>query len=325
MNQQNQIAPSQQQFVMHDDEIDLRELFATIWAGKWLITAITSVFAIASVCFALYLPNIYKSEALLAPANQEQGGMSGIASQFGGLASLAGINLGGGGAIDKTTLAMEVMKSREFLGAFIKKQNLEVPLMAVEGWDLNTDQLIVDEETYDQANSKWLREPEELRGAEPTEQELVEAILEILAISQDKESGLVNVSIEYFSPMLAKQWVDALIVEINEEMKQRDLHEANKSINYLSEKLEGTKVAELQNILYQLIEEQAKTIMFAEVRDEYIFKTVDAAVVPELKAKPKRALICVLGTLLGGMLGVFIVLIRHSAKNLGPIGTSAGK
>ncbi|MBE8233540.1 MAG: LPS O-antigen length regulator, partial [Endozoicomonadaceae bacterium] len=30
--------------------------------------------------------------------------------------------------------------------------------------------------------------------------------------------------------------------------------------------------------------------------------------------KPKRALICVLGTLLGGMLGVMIVLIRHFVR-----------
>ncbi|MGL4959466.1 MAG: Wzz/FepE/Etk N-terminal domain-containing protein, partial [Plesiomonas sp.] len=33
---------------VHDDEIDLRELFAVIWQGKWLIIAITAVFAIGA-------------------------------------------------------------------------------------------------------------------------------------------------------------------------------------------------------------------------------------------------------------------------------------
>jgi LPS O-antigen subunit length determinant protein (WzzB/FepE family) len=60
-----------------------------------------------------------------------------------------------------------------------------------------------------------------------------------------------------------------------------------------------------------LVEEQAKTIMFAEVRDEYVFKTIDPAFVPEEKAKPKRALICILGTMLGCMLAMIMVLVRH--------------
>ena len=58
-----------------------------------------------------------------------------------------------------------------------------------------------------------------------------------------------------------------------------------------------------------------ETVMLAEVRPEYVFKTIDPAVVPEEKSKPSRALICVLGTLLGGMLGVVIVLIRHFARS----------
>lgn len=51
--------------------------------------------------------------------------------------------------------------------------------------------------------------------------------------------------------------------------------------------------------------------MLANASPEYLFKTLDPAVVPELKAKPKRALIFVLGVLLGGMLGVLVVLVRH--------------
>jgi LPS O-antigen subunit length determinant protein (WzzB/FepE family) len=62
-----------------------------------------------------------------------------------------------------------------------------------------------------------------------------------------------------------------------------------------------------------MIQGQTETIMLANASPEYLFKTLDPAVVPELKAKPKRALICVLGALLGGMLGVLWVLIRHFA------------
>ena len=38
---------------VYDDEIDLRELFSVLWAGKRLIVAITGVFAVVSVIYAL--------------------------------------------------------------------------------------------------------------------------------------------------------------------------------------------------------------------------------------------------------------------------------
>ena len=50
------------------------------------------------------------------------------------------------------------------------------------------------------------------------------------------------------------------------------------------------------------------------VKEEYILKTIDAAQVPDTKDKPKRALIVVFGTMLGGMLSIFIVLIRYFIK-----------
>ena len=91
-----------------DDEVDLRELWNAIWQGKWIIFVITSVFAIASVFYALNLPNEYESTAILAPAsNSSSSQMSKLGGQLGGLASLAGISLGGGGGEDKIVIAMD--------------------------------------------------------------------------------------------------------------------------------------------------------------------------------------------------------------------------
>jgi LPS O-antigen subunit length determinant protein (WzzB/FepE family) len=55
--------------------------------------------------------------------------------------------------------------------------------------------------------------------------------------------------------------------------------------------------------------------MLANAQREYVFKTVDPAVVPQEKSEPKRALICVVATMLGGMLGVFVVFIRAFIKS----------
>lgn len=291
-----------------DDEIDLRELFAVIWQGKWLIIAITALFAVASVVYAVNQPNIYKSEALLAPA--EQKGSGGLAGQFGGLASLAGVNLGGGSS-NKAQLAIEVLKSRQFTSDFIRKHNILPDLMAAKAWDMQTNTVIYNNEMYDAQNNKWLREVEAPFKPEPSMQEAFKVFSKIISASTDKESGMVTVSVEHVSPSVAQQWVSWLIEDINKSMKERDVLEAIKSTDFLTQQLEQTKIADIRAVLYKLVEEQTKTIMFAKVRDEYVFKTIDAALVPEEKFKPKRALICVLGVLLGGMLSVMIVLIRH--------------
>ncbi|MBO2551816.1 Wzz/FepE/Etk N-terminal domain-containing protein [Shewanella algae] len=315
----SQITPQQHpdaQFsanTMRDDEIDLRELFAVIWQGKWLISGVTLVFAVASVVIALMMPNIYKSEALLAPASEEQGagGLAGLASQFGGLASMAGINLGGSGGSDKTQLAIEVLKSRQFIGDFIEKHQILPELMAVDRWHMDSNTVSFAHDIYDEESKNWVRKVNPPYQSKPSLQEAYKAFSKILVVNKQKESGMVKISIEHQSPSIAKQWVDWLIADINQTMKERDVKEANRSTVFLNKQIELTNIADIRTILYKLIEDQAKTIMFAEVRDEYVFKTIDPAFIPEEKAKPNRALICILGTMLGGMLSVMVVLIRH--------------
>ncbi|WP_187992552.1 Wzz/FepE/Etk N-terminal domain-containing protein [Vibrio harveyi] len=296
-----------------DDEIDLRELFKALWKGKWIIIATTLIFAIGSVLYALSLPNIYKADALLAPAESSNGGgLSKMAGQLGGLAALAGVNLGGNES-SQTDLAVQVMKSRQFVEAFINKHDLLVPLMAAKDWDLASNKLILDEELYNPNTGVWLREPDGLRGATPTAQEAFEVFnKEVLSISQDKESGLYTVSVKNYSPYLAQQWVSWLVEDINKVMRERAIAETSQNLAYLNMQLQKTAVADMQSTFYKLIEEQTKSLMLAEVQEEFIFKVVDPAVVPELKGGPNRAFILVLGTMLGGMFGIAIVLVSFA-------------
>ncbi|WP_163131625.1 Wzz/FepE/Etk N-terminal domain-containing protein [Agarivorans sp. Alg241-V36] len=298
-----------------EDEIDLRELFSVIWRGKWLIIACTVVFATAAVVFAINQPNIYRANALLAASNQESNKLSGMASQFGGLASLAGINLNAGGGTDQTTLAIEVLKSRQFFKEFLVKYQIKADLMAAKEWNPVSGELSYDPEVYDAQANKWTREVKAPKQAEPSMQESHEVFSkEVLSVATDKETGLITVAAEHISPIVAQQWVNWLVKDINQVMRERSQQETLANINYLKEQLENTSVAQMQTVFYQLIEEQTKTLMLAEANGDFVFKVVDPAVVAEQKVKPKRALICVLGTLLGGMLGVMVVLVRHFAK-----------
>lgn len=297
-----------QALAQNEHEIDLAELCAELWRSKILIAVFTLVFSFFSVVLALYLPNIYRSDALLAPAAAApKTGLGGLAGQFGGLASLAGINLGAAGT-DKTALALEIVRSRDFISRFIQTNNALVPLMAAKGWDISSGELIIDKDSY--SDGGWVREVEPPKRAEPSQQEAYEEFINILSVSQNKENGMVTLSIEHVSPVIAQQWVSSMVAQLNDYMKQRDMAEAEKSLQYLETKLQQTQIEELRQALYQLIEEQTKTLMLTQVSDEYVFKTIDPAIVPEKKAKPSRALLCIIGTFFGGFLGCFVVFVR---------------
>ncbi|WP_099609089.1 Wzz/FepE/Etk N-terminal domain-containing protein [Vibrio coralliilyticus] len=296
-----------------NDEIDLREMILALWSGKWVVIVTTVLFAIGGVLFALSQPNTYQASATLVAANDEKsGGLAAMASQFGGLASLAGINVGGGKTDDKS-LSLATLESRKFINAFIDKYALLPILMAAESWDKESDKLVLDPALYN--GIRWLNDPEDPeKSLEPTVWQAYKAFKDILNVSEAKDTGIVTVSITHLSPYVAQQWTQWLVKELNLWMKEESLTETNRNIEYLEQQLDRTKVVDMQNVFYQLIEEQTKTLMLAEVKDEYAFKVIDPPVVPEEKVGPKRALICVLATLLGGMLGVAIVLVRYAFR-----------
>jgi len=297
----------------YDDEIDLRELFGVLWAGKIKIIAITAVFAIASVIYSLSVPNQYKATALLAPAQSDGGGLSGALGQLGGLASLAGVSLGGGEG-GEAQIAQEIMKSWSYIESFIADKNIAVEVYAAEGWSKGSNKLQINDDVYDTENNQWLVENETGVVGPPTSWMLFKAFSKLLAVSEDKKSGLVSVSIEYYSPQIAKQWVDMYVEAVNQFMQQRQVDKVTKNITYLQEQIEKTSIAEMQEVFYTIIEEQTKNKMLAEASPEYVFVAVSPSMVPEEKSQPKRALICILGTLLGGMLSVLLVLIMHYAR-----------
>jgi len=298
----------------YDDEIDLRELFGVLWGNKIKIIGITAVFAVVSVIYALSVPNQYKASALLAPAQQQSGGLSGALGQLGGLASLAGVSIGGGES-SEAQVAQEIMKSWSFIEGFIADNDLAVEVYAAEGWSRESNQLKFDNDVYAVKTNTWLVENDNIgRVGPPTSWQLFEKFSEMLVVSEDKKSGLISISIEYYSPQIAKQWLDLYISSINKHMQARQVVKVSNNIEYLEAQIEKTSITEMQEVFYTIIEEQIKSQMLAEASPDYAFVAVSPSMVPEEKSQPKRALICILGTLLGGVLSVLTVLVLHFAR-----------
>ena len=294
-----------------DNEIDFLELFYVLLEGKWIIASLTSFISIIALIYSLLLPNIYEAKAMLAPVNPS----SGIAGALGGysvLAGISGISLPAGGGEGNSAKAIEKIRSLSFFENNILP-NIYLPdLMAVKSWNSKTNILNFDDSIYDTSSNTWIRDYSYPQQQIPSPQESFEVYATShLSLSEDKKSGFVSLSIKHQSPFVAKKWVELIVNEVNSFYRQKDKIESEKAASYLNQQISLTSLSEIKEALAQLLQEETKKLTLIEANQYYVFDYIDPPAVMEKKSEPKRAIICILGALLGGMLSVFIVLIRH--------------
>ncbi len=290
------------------DDIDLKELFNVLWAAKKLIIQITTIFAIGSVTVSLLLTNYYTSQSLLIVRSASE--TSGL-SQFSGLAAMAGVSLPSSGE-DKAAQTMELIQSRKFVQHLMTFDNILPSIMAPKSYNSASQELLFDKKLYDSENKTWKRKPEKNRPIIPSYLEAHEEYIEnILSISQDKLTGFILISIEHISPVFAKELLDLIIRESNELLRKKDMEESNQGLVYLTSELSKTPFVEIKESINALIEVQLEKQMLAQIHQDYILIEIEPPFIPEKKSKPSRALICILGTMLGAIISVLIVFIRH--------------
>ena len=288
------------------DEIDLLEIINTLLANIKIIIISFIFFGTISVVYALSIPNQYKASTTLAVASSSGNGISSNFGQLGGIASLAGVNISGGQSTSEDKIAQEIMQSWSFIAKFVEDNNIAPNLIAAKDWDKNKNKLIYENDIYDFKNDKWLITP-------PSSWEIYQAFIGILSFSQDSKTGLVHVSIEYFSPNIAKQWLDLYVDSINAHMQKRKLIEVTKNIEFLNNEISKTSVSEMREVFYSIIEEQTKEKMLAAVSPEYAFIYVNPSMVPEEKSQPRRSIICIFITLFGTFFTILVILLRKYA------------
>ena len=300
---------------MHDkklfenDEINLYELFKTFWDSKWLISSITIASCIFIVLYSLSIPNVYRSSALVMPAQSQGSSMPGSLSGLGGLASMAGISIPSGNSNNKEE-AIAVLTSHQFLEDFIINNNILLPLMASKGWDPKKNELILNPKIYDIKNKKWAGKT----NTPPSIQEAVRSFRQIYIVSENKKNGFVTISIDFYSPYVSKEWIDLIIENINETMRVQAVSMATSSLNYLNEQISKTNISEIKIVLSELAKSETQKIMLSKSSPEYVFKTIDKAFAPEIKISPRRSVICIIGALVGFSLSLLISILLRLRK-----------
>lgn len=295
-----------------DQEIDLQRVWQNIVRRKVLVLAVTVVFGVIGAGVSLLLPNEYRVDALLAPV-AEKSGNSGLMASLAGIASLAGLSSVDSGS--NVNEAIAILKSRQFISEFVVAQGITVPLFATRSEPV-TGRLYLDPMVYDSDREQWTRASRFNTDGMPTEAEIHQAFNSLMSVVSDAKTGLVTVSLEWFDPVQAKGWLVKLIRSLNDHIRARDIEEARRSIDFLQKRIQESPAIELQNTFFSLIESQTKTIMLADSRDEYVFRVIDAPVIPLERQSPNRLAIVALSAGAGLFLIVSLVVIAGNRRQI---------
>ena len=245
---------------------------------------------LVSLVVALVATPIYRADVLLASAGNEGDNLGRLASQFGNIASIAGINLPGGSE-DKSATYLAILTSRNFIEQYAVNRQMR-PILFQDMWD--------------NARNAWIND------VEPTAWQTYQYVNEnVTSVMTDRRTGLTTFSVFWSDPVVAAQWANNMIKDLNNHIRQQAIEETESSIFFLEQQLEGTSQVNAQNVIYNLIEEQTKNIMLANVREEYAFKIIDPAIVPEIRVRPARRKIAIMGLLVGFLFGSLLALSKN--------------
>ncbi len=292
-------------------EINLKDLIGFLLKYKFLVSTITSVGAILSVLFALSLPNYYQSSALLKPT--ESNSSSSALSQFGGLASLAGIKMPSGTS-SETQLVIETLRSRDFLERIILNHDILAGLLATDYFDHAKGEIVHDTEQYDNAKKIWIRDVNYPFKPKPSVLEAYETYMETVIVEHNEITDYITIYVEHKSPIFAKDFLEIIILELNKSLREKAYVEADMAVNYLREEIVNEKINSLKEALVQLTESQLNTQMITNIKDDYAVTIVDKPYVPEKKSKPQRSVICIIGTILSFFISLLIAYFIDRRK-----------
>lgn len=304
MSEQTKEKMKEQSF---EDEIDLLVLFKEIWKKRIFIFIATAIISLCSIIYALSLTNYYTSESILNIRDSKDSSM--VNNSF-GLSSMIGLNLFGETNSSASEI-IELIQSREFVKRLIRFEDVLPSLLAIESYDSSSKKLTFDSDVYDSKTKKWVRNVNQNQSSKPTYLEAHRAYSEMLDVSVDKVSGLISLKFEHVSPIFAQKILSLIIREANNFNREMDIKNTNLALSHFEKELSKTSLLEMKESINQLIETQLETRMMASIYDDYILVSIEPPFVPDRRSKPSRSFIVIFSTLIGGLMSLLYVVIRH--------------
>lgn len=295
---------------IEEDEIDLKELFGTIWKHKFTIAIFALFITSAALLIALKKPNVYTSSTILILKESDGPSISGGAAA---LAAMAGVNIGGSGSgIDVSSLFQNLLGNYSFNKEIIEKYHIDEMLS-----DTNIEKNLVFAANKREVYDFFKFESEDERDYDEVVFDTFEMLQEVLSTSTDKESGAITLSAKFEDRYVAKELIDIYLREMSDYIKRLDLKEIDEQVHYYEKELQEAKNIDLKANINELLSALVKKKVLSQAGEFYMVKQLTKPKVAYIKDKagPKRGLIIVIAFITSIILGIFFVFFKEFLKS----------
>jgi uncharacterized protein involved in exopolysaccharide biosynthesis len=268
---------------------------------RWRLLALLVLAAILlAVIAAAVLPRRYEAGLVALPRGSDRNALlNSLTGQLGGLAALAGL---GGGEGGQRAEAIQMLQSQILAREFIEDKKL-LPVLFASDWD--------------EARQSWRRRTRTLNDGVDYFDHRVRTVVE------DRRTGLVTLRITWGDPRQAAEWANELVRRANDRLRQRAITRSQGSIDYLKKEARNTDVVEIQQSLYRLMEDQYKSLLLANVTEDYAFSVIDPAVASDPRGYvfPRMSLFAFGGLFFGVVLALIVAFVEAAQGSVPPDGS----
>ena len=253
---------------------------------------------------SLFLPVKYTSYAVLKISDENSSSNLGSSfDQFSAVGSLVGFDTS---SLENSSskYVVEKLKSKDLFFESLDEESLR-NIYAAKSYNKETEKIILDSKYFDEKdNFKVNKIPNLLQLHR-------ENFLKNFNASIEKDTGFIYVTYSHISPVFAKELIEKMINELNESEREKNINESIKIIEDLTVKIASTYESEVKKLISNLIENELKSQVLSNVKENFIVEYIDSPFIPDEKTSPY----IINNSILGFIVGLFAFLIISISRS----------
>jgi uncharacterized protein involved in exopolysaccharide biosynthesis len=291
----------------------LRPFIKKFWASRWKLVYINGGVIVVTVLILLFLIKPYYDSSVVILPDLGNNGISSVLSQFSGLASLAGVNVG---QSDPSAIYESLVKSEAILEPVVyhkyNTKEFNHPVNLIEYFEIDPDKSLPDSLQPRQMFLDLLKKLDDNRIS--TDVDRTTSILTITVrmpesrlsadVANEIAESLNNYVVEQssFKAKEERKYLQKRVSDVKDSLaiaednlkKFSELNRIAQSPQLLLEQARLTRIVEIKQALYIELVKQYEIAKLNELNDTPVINIREKAKGPVKKTGPKRSLIFIL-------------------------------
>lgn len=282
-------------------DISLTEIFLVFFKRKLFIFIFTSIFSGLIFLYSTTLNDVYISSAVLVESQDRES-----SADMGGFGAL--IDFSSSNKLKTEDISRETLRSKDFFRYFVNKRDILPVLLASESYIKDTKSISFNSEVF--FENKWVQGEPNLNDLE-----IWQLFNSHITFSATNKRNFITMSVEHISPYEAKQWLDWIIIDLNNYISSKKKNNAENFILFLQNRLKLESVPEIKDQIAVMIKKQLNIVMLSQNQDDFLLQIIDSPNLPIKKSYPSRLIILIVSLVSTFIFSLLIVLLQHYFKD----------